>query len=178
MKSKKIFGSLTGLGFLLAVISSAAVAQMPMEMPASEAQTPQFRPIDQPLGVKAAVTVGGIALIGAELWWFLLSKSQAKQAESKQGLQELTITVDGGYDPSQVVVNAGQPVKLNFLRRDPSSCLETVVFPDFRISQDLMLNQVTPIEFTPEKPGKYPFRCGMNMFRGTVEVQADSSNQP
>ena len=160
---------------LISIVSSSAEAQMPME-PATETQAPQFRPIEQPLGVKAAVTLGGLALIGAELWWFLGSKTQARQAKSKQGVQELTITVDGGYEPDQVVVNAGQPVKLNFLRRDPSSCLETVVFPDFRISQDLTLDQVTPIEFTPEKPGKYPFRCGMNMFRGTVEVQADGSN--
>ena len=68
-------------------------------------------------------------------------------------------------------VNAGEPVRLNFLRRDPSSCLEKVLLPDFHIAQELELNQVTPIEFTPEKPGKYPFTCGMNMFRGVVEVE-------
>ncbi len=33
--------------------------------------------IDQPLGLKVGVTIGGIALIGLELWWFLFSKSSA-----------------------------------------------------------------------------------------------------
>jgi plastocyanin domain-containing protein len=69
------------------------------------------------------------------------------------------------------VVNAGQRVRLNFLRSDPSSFLEQVIFPDFHIAQDLQLNQTTPIEFTPEKPGEYTFACGMNMFRGVVEAR-------
>jgi plastocyanin domain-containing protein len=49
--------------------------------------------------------------------------------------------------------------------------LETVLFPDLHIAQDLDLDRVTPIEFTPEKPGQYSFTCGMNMFRGVVEVE-------
>ncbi|MCY7275021.1 MAG: cupredoxin domain-containing protein, partial [Phormidesmis sp. CAN_BIN44] len=71
----------------------------------------------------------------------------------------------------QVVVKAGQPVQLNFFRKDPSSCLEKVLFPDFHIAADLAMNQITSIEFTPEKPGEYPFTCGMNMFRGVVRAE-------
>jgi plastocyanin domain-containing protein len=176
LRRKKILGSLIGLGFLLAS-SGVAVAQMPHEMPASSEETTQFRRIEQPLGLKAGVTVGGIALIGLELWWFLWSKTKSQQAQTNQGIQEVTVTVDGGYEPSRVVVNVDQPVRLNFWRRDPSSCLEKVLLPDFHIAQDLDLNHVTPIEFTPKKPGQYPFTCGMNMYRGVVEVQAsDRSN--
>lgn len=175
LRQKKILGNLIGLGFLLAS-SGVAVAQMPHEMPADSESTTQFRRIEQPLGLKAGVTIGGIALIGLELWWFLFSKTKAQQAEASQGIQELTITVDGGYEPSRIVVNLGQPVRLNFFRRDPSSCLETVLLPDFHIAQDLDLNHVTPIEFTPEKPGQYPFTCGMNMYRGVVEVQASGTS--
>jgi len=76
-----------------------------------------------------------------------------------------------GYEPSQVVVKAGQPVQLNFFRKDSSSCLEKVLFPDFHIAADLAMNQITSIEFTPEKPGDYPFTCGMNMFRGVVKAE-------
>jgi plastocyanin domain-containing protein len=106
-----------------------------------------------------------------ELWWFLLSKPKAKQSTLDQGVQKLTIQVDGGYEPSQVVVKAGQPVRLNFFRRDPSSCLEKVLLPDFQIAADLPLNQETAIEFTPDQPGEYPFTYGMNMFRGVVKVE-------
>lgn len=162
-----IWGSLAGLGLLLGTASGVALAQMP----ADSSHTSQFRRIEQPLGLKAGVTLGGLALIGLELWWFLLSKSQAQPAEARQGIQELTINVDGGYEPDRVVVKVGQPVRINFFRRDPSSCLEKVLLPDFHIASDLALNHVTPVEFTPKKPGQYPFTCGMNMFRGVVEVQ-------
>jgi plastocyanin domain-containing protein len=91
-------------------------------------------------------------------------------------MQEVTVTVDGGYDPSHIVVQAGQPVRLNFYRKDPSSCLEEVRFPDFRIAQALPVNQTTAIEFTPTQPGRYEFACGMNMFRGTVEVVAEDGD--
>lgn len=174
MLRQKILVNLTSLGFLLAS-SGVAVAQMPHQMPATAAENTQFRRIEQPLWLKTGVTFGGMALIGLELWWFLFSKTKAQQAEASQGIQELTITVDGGYKPSRVVVNSGQPVRLNFCRRDPSSCLETVLLPDFHIAQELDLNHVTPIEFTPEKPGQYPFSCGMNMYHGVVEVQASST---
>ena len=169
-----IIGSIATLGVLLGVPSGKAVAQMTHEnmQPSTEEQTGQFRRIDQPLWVKGAVTAGGLGLIGLELWWFLLSKPKSRKAATQGGIQEITVTVDGGYEPSQIVVQAGQPVRLNFDRKDPSSCLEEVRFPDFRIAQALPLNQITPIEFTPEKPGRYEFTCGMNMFRGVVEVQA------
>jgi plastocyanin domain-containing protein len=108
----------------------------------------------------------------------LLSKSQGQQATANQGIQELTIKVDGGYNPDRVVVKAGQLVRLNFFREDPSSCLEKVILPDFHIAKDLDLDRVTPVEFTPQKPGEYPFTCGMNMARGVVEVKASvATNQ-
>jgi plastocyanin domain-containing protein len=172
-----IVGSLASLGLVLGIASGQAVAQMSHEqMQRSETeQTGQFRRIEQPLWLKGAVTFGGLGLIGLELWWFLLSKPKSQKAKTNQGFQEIDIAVDGGYEPSRVVVNAGQPVRLNFHRKDPSSCLEEVRFPDFHIAQDLPLNQVTPIELTPDKPGTYTFSCGMNMFRGVIEVQSANS---
>jgi plastocyanin domain-containing protein len=182
MISRKIISRLAGLGIVLGLTASTALfsatdnasAQMPMAMPESEPHQ-SFRRLEQPLGLKIGVAAGGAALIGLELWWFLLSKKQTQKAAAKQGVQELTITVDGGYAPNQVVVHAGQPVRLNFFRKDPSSCLETVLLPAFHIAQPLSLNKVTAVEFTPEAPGQYPFTCGMNMFRGVVEVEATTA---
>jgi plastocyanin domain-containing protein len=173
-KQSAMIGSLTAFGILLGVSSGGAFAQIPHDEhhPEQAEQTGEFQRIDQPLWVKGAVTVGGLGLIGLELWWFLLSKPKSRKASTQGGIQEVTVTVDGGYEPSQIVVQAGQPVRLNFDRKDPSSCLEEVRFPDFRIARDLPLNQVTAIEFTPDRPGKYEFTCGMNMFRGVVEVQS------
>ncbi|MGA9382528.1 MAG: hypothetical protein WBV73_27525 [Phormidium sp.] len=86
MFSKKlIFSNLVGLGFLLGISSGVAANQMPMEMPHSgtENNVP-FRQIEQPLGLKIGVTLGGLGLIGLELWWFMFSKTKAQKAEIKE----------------------------------------------------------------------------------------------
>jgi len=170
---KAIASSIASLGMVLGIASGEAVAQMPhnmKEMQPSQNEQTGFQRIEQPLSNKIIVTVGGLGLIGLELWWFLASKPKSAQAITTEGIQEITVTVDGGYEPSQIVVRAGQKVRLNFDRQDASSCLEEVRFPDFGIAQTLPLDRVTPIEFTPEKPGRYEFTCGMNMFRGAIEV--------
>lgn len=140
----------------------------------SQADTDEFRRIEQPLGLKLGVTAAGLGLIGLELWWFLLSKTKAQRAQAADGVQSIDIIVDGGYSPDQIVVQAGQPVKLNFLRKDPSSCLEQIILPDFNKAIDLPLNQPATVEVLPEKAGNYTFHCGMNMFRGTMTAKEDS----
>lgn len=96
------------------------------------------------------MAIGGVGLIGLELWWFLLNKPASAKATLQGAIQAITVTVDGGYEPSHIVVQAGRAVRLNFDRQDPSSCLEEVQLPDFHIAQKLVLN----------------------MFRDVVEVQA------
>jgi plastocyanin domain-containing protein len=167
LKKVTFWSALVGFGFLLGAISGVMAAETKAPQ-----MTTQFQPIAQPIENKVAMTLGGLGLIGAELWWFLLSKFKSRQASTQAGVQEVTVTVDGGYEPSQIVVQAGQPVRLNFYRKDPSRCLEEVRLPDFHIVQQLGLNQTTPIEFTPNKPGRYEFACGMNMFRGFIDVQS------
>ncbi|MEH1874662.1 hypothetical protein [Nostoc sp.] len=72
MLSKKIlWGSLIAL-VLLAGTSGVVLAEMPNHL--SE-QNSQFHHIEQPLGLKVGVAIAGLALIGLELWWFLLYKS-------------------------------------------------------------------------------------------------------
>ncbi|MBE9169754.1 cupredoxin domain-containing protein [Pleurocapsales cyanobacterium LEGE 06147] len=168
-----ILGRIASLGLVLGLVSTEAVAQMSHEM--NSEPTGQFRRIEQPLENRVIVTLGGLGLISLELWWFLFSKPKSRQATAKGEIQEVTVTVDGGYDPSQILVRVGQPVRLNFYRKDANSCLEEVRLPDFHITRELPLNRVTPIEFTPEKPGNYTFTCGMNMFRG--EIQAETTRK-
>ena len=164
LKGKWLFGSLlsTTLLFGTASVASAQIA---------EPDTSEFRQIEQPLGLKVGVVAAGAGLIGLELWWFLFSKNKAQTAQVSKGVQSIDITVDGGYSPDQIVVQAGQPIRLNFLRKDPSSCLEQIILPDFNKAIDLPLNQEAAIEVVPPKAGNYTFHCGMNMFRGTLTVK-------
>ncbi|WP_242018277.1 cupredoxin domain-containing protein [Pseudanabaena sp. FACHB-1998] len=175
-KKATFFSTLVGFGFLLGAILGSISGAIASEMkPAHNMQEPtkstEFHRIEQPLSNHIAVTVGGLGLIGLEIWWFLLSKPKSQKINSLSGIQEVDIAVDGGYSPSHIIVQSGQQVRLKFIRRDPSKCLEEVRLPDFRIAQHLPLNKSTIVEFTPTKSGKYEFACGMNMFRGIVEVQ-------
>lgn len=67
----KIVSSLAGLWLLLALTSNSALAKV--EMPASS-EIAQFPKLEQPLSLKLIVTLGGLSLIGTELWWFVFSK--------------------------------------------------------------------------------------------------------
>jgi plastocyanin domain-containing protein len=171
---KVIIGVVTTIGLILGS-PSMITAQMPHDtetMPSNSAeQNRSLERIEQSLANKIIVTLVGIGLIGLELWWFLLTQPQSRKVSTQSGIQEITITVDGGYEPSQILVRAGQPVRLNFDRKDPSSCLEEVKFPELHIAQALPLNQVSTIEFTPTQPGDYSFTCGMNMYRGLIKAE-------
>ncbi len=164
LKNKWLLSGLLSTSLLL---GGAHTAQAQI----SQSDTGEFRRINQSLGLKVGVTAVGLGLIGLELWWFLFSKTKAQSAQASDGVQSIDITVDGGYSPDQIVVQAGQPVKLNFLRKDPSSCLEQIILPDFNKAIDLPLNQEATVEVLPEKAGSYTFHCGMNMFRGTLIAQ-------
>ena len=106
----KIVGSLAGLGFLLALTPNIALAQkdIKVKMPASAGERTseqypalkrrglrslrQFQKIEQPLSLKLAVALGGLGLIGAELWWFMFSRTKSQKAQVKQGIQEVNST--------------------------------------------------------------------------------------
>lgn len=56
---------------LVLLTSSPASAQIPSN---NLQDNSQFQIIEQPLPVKAAVTIGGFSLISLELWWFTYSR--------------------------------------------------------------------------------------------------------
>jgi plastocyanin domain-containing protein len=174
MKKTIIRGAAT-LGLMFGIASGEGLTQTSHDMetmPSPQtSQDGQFHRIDQPIDKKILITLGGLGLIGLELWWFLFSKPKPRKALAQSGIQEVTVTVDGGYEPSQILVQAGQPVRLIFDRKDPSSCLEEVRFPEFHIARSLPLNQVTAIKFTPNQPGDYSFTCGMNIYRGVIHAE-------
>lgn len=85
--------------------------------------------------------------------------------------QQATVVVKGGYSPSTVRVKAGQPVQLRFSREETSGCSAEVVIEEFGIRSRLPAFETTEVEFTPERPGTYPFTCGMKMLRGQIVVE-------
>ena len=122
-------------------------------------------------GSEIAVVVGGIGLIALILWYFFGEREAVAARAVAGGVQEVNVTVKGGYAPDVIVVKQGQPVRLNFYRDETSSCSEQIVFGDFGVARDLPAYETTPVEFTPEKAGEFVFTCGMNMLRGKLVVQ-------
>ena len=118
------------------------------------------------------VVIGGVLLIVLTLWYFFGEREAIAAAVGDSGMQEIKVTVKGGYSPDVIVVKKDVPVRLNFYRDETSSCSEQVVFGDFGIARDLPAFQTTPIEFTPDKSGEFTFACGMNMLRGKLIVEA------
>jgi plastocyanin domain-containing protein len=116
------------------------------------------------------VVVVGLASIAVVLWYFFGEREKVAARQGESGVQEITVTVRGGYSPDTIVVREGVPVRLNFYRDETASCSEQVVFGDFGIARHLPAFQTTSIEFTPDKAGEFTFTCGMNMMRGKLLV--------
>lgn len=117
------------------------------------------------------VLIAGVAAIAGVLWYFFGEREGVAARADERGVQEVKITVKGGYSPDVVVVKQGRPVRLDFYRDETASCSEQVVFGDFGIARDLPAFKTTPIEFTPQTPGEFTWTCGMNMLRGKLVVQ-------
>ena len=117
------------------------------------------------------VTLAGLALAGFVVWYFFLSsRPVASAVSSSGGLQEVDITVKGGYSPDVIEVKRGKPVRLNFYRDEENSCSEELLLPDFNIRRELPAFKTTLIELLPQQPGRFNFTCGMGMLRGTLVV--------
>lgn len=114
---------------------------------------------------KLIVTLTGMSLIGTIYWFFFGRKDEAVEVSD-----QATIIVDGGYEPSVIKVKQSKPITLTFLRKDPTSCLEEVIFPDYRIKEYLPLNKPVTVTLSPPHPATSNFYCGMNMFHGRIEL--------
>lgn len=97
--------------------------------------------------------------------------TQFRATDRKSAVQEVAVTVKGGYSPDRVVVQQGRLVRFSFTRQESAICSERVLFPDFNKDISLPENEPTVVEFTPAEPGAYDFHCQMGMLHGTLIVK-------
>jgi len=121
-------------------------------------------------GTQLIVTAAGLGLIAWVNYYFSLAGRRVGAASVRAGVQRIAVTVDGGYEPSEIHVQAGLPVRLDFNRKDRGSCTDEVVLGDFGIRTFLTPGKITPVQFTPSRPGTYDFACGMGMLHGKLIV--------
>lgn len=121
---------------------------------------------------KIVVLVFGILVIGFIIYWFFGKRQEkATVAQVADNHQNIDIEVNGGYSPEVVVLKQGVPAQLNFTRKDASTCLDHVVFPEFGINQALPQNKQQSIEIDTSQPGEYQWACGMDMFHGKLVIK-------
>ena len=115
---------------------------------------------------KIIVTISGAIGIALTYWFFLM-----KRGKTVTVMDEIEITVEGGYSPESISIPKGKTSKLTFFRKDPNACLEEVVLGDFKIRKQLPLNQKVTIELTPQQTGEFKYSCGMGMYHGKIIVR-------
>ncbi|GAC1669783.1 MAG: hypothetical protein PVS3B2_10740 [Candidatus Dormibacteraceae bacterium] len=126
-----------------------------------------------------AVVAGGLALTGL-FGWFFFGPKKAHSATQVGNVQEVTVTVKGGYSPDLVRVRQGVPLRIVFDRQESGECTSRVVFPDFALNSSLSAYGQTTVELLPDRAGEFGFACGMNMIHGKliVEPQANGHGVP
>ncbi|WP_163990333.1 cupredoxin domain-containing protein [Pyxidicoccus caerfyrddinensis] len=99
------------------------------------------------------------------------AKAPATKAAVDGAVQEVTITVQGGYQPSEVTLKQGVPARLRFVRKDTGGCGDELLIPDFGVRTPLPGLKETVVDFVPDKAGTFAFTCGMQMMKGTLVVR-------
>src|SRR5256885_16373525 len=115
---------------------------------------------------KVFVTIFGILGIALTYWFFLQKKDKEVSVSDS-----VDIIVNGGYNPTVIAIPKGKTTRVNFIRKDLTSCLEEVVLGDFKIRRYLPLNQKVTVEITPKLSGEFGYSCGMNMYHGKIIVK-------
>jgi plastocyanin domain-containing protein len=81
------------------------------------------------------------------------------------------VRVREGFEPDVIPVEVGRPVRLVFYRDESAQCSGELIFETLDLRRALPAFERTVIEFTPDTPGDYPFRCGHTDLRGRVVAQ-------
>ncbi len=96
----------------------------------------------------------------------------AHAAAPKVREQRIPIAVTkNGFEPTAVVLKAGQPVVLVVTRKVERTCVTDIVLKDYGIKKALPLNRPVEVRFTPRKAGTIRYACAMDMVAGKLVVE-------
>jgi plastocyanin domain-containing protein len=100
----------------------------------------------------------------------MMGTPAAAFAAAKAKTIELAVT-EKGFEPPQVKVSKGRPLRLVVTRKTDDTCAKQIVIAGENIKADLPLNKPVTLRFTPKKAGQITYACGMNMLTGVINVQ-------
>ncbi len=88
-----------------------------------------------------------------------------------KGTVLMSVTEDG-FEPSQIEVKKGEPLKLVITRKTDATCARAIVIDEYNIHTDLPLDTPVTVAFTPNKSGRVKYGCAMNkMVSGMLIIE-------
>lgn len=117
----------------------------------------------------------GLNLLGSPYSLTNLSRSifPASQAVSQTAVNPSdTLTLEAnnyGYQPRQLVAQAGVPILLNVVTEKTYSCARDFVIPALKFYTLLPETGIVPVQIPPQEPGTVMrFTCSMGMYTGQI----------
>ncbi|MEK6895349.1 MAG: cupredoxin domain-containing protein [Nanoarchaeota archaeon] len=114
-----------------------------------------------------------ILLLVIGVGWFVLNNSKSANNGNSVNNGEYQKVVIGmknyNYYPNDVKVKSGTTVRI-YLDSSVRGCYRSLVINEFGIRKNLQSTN-DYVEFTPTKPGIYPFSCSMGMGTGRIIVE-------
>lgn len=99
-------------------------------------------------------------------------QAEGARAVLKNGYQEVSLRAEPlGYAPATIIAKKDVPLRINMAADASAGCTRSIVFPDFGVTDIVPAGSSKTIEFTPDKTGRFSFRCSMNMARGTLIIE-------
>jgi plastocyanin domain-containing protein len=91
-----------------------------------------------------------------------------------EGVQDIYIRAlsSRSYDPMEITVKKGIPVRLHFTADANAGCGRQIVLYGLNVRSTSVNGQENIVEFIPNTAGTYEYNCGMRMWRpGKLVVQ-------
>jgi plastocyanin domain-containing protein len=87
------------------------------------------------------------------------------------GPDERRVRISRREEPDTIVAEAGRPLRLTFLRDDPSPCSERIVLSEFGKTMMLPLGEEATIEVLPRRAGEFELTCEAGVLHGRLLVR-------
>jgi plastocyanin domain-containing protein len=78
------------------------------------------------------------------------------------------VITDKGFEPQNLTVKAGEPVKLTITRKAKNTCATEIVIDEYKVDTKLPLDTPVTVTFTPTKTGTLKYGCAMQKMIGGV----------
>lgn len=147
---KKYFTFLTGIILTLVLAGAGCNSSTPSTSPTTK---PQIEAETKTPEVQGQVKVE------TEQTTTEKEKKQPEPIIYESQLREFTVTAKNWqFSPATIIVNQGDKVRIKITSVDVT---HSFMLKDFNINVKLEPNQTQVIEFTADKFGVFPFRCGV-----------------